>query len=141
MMTHLSEDERTLLDAARDARTRAYTPYSGFPVGAAVEVDDGRLYSGANIENAAYPQTVCAERVAIFKAVSEGARRLRRVAVVSESGASPCGGCRSVMAEFGDPDTEVLISDLDGHTRRTTLGVLLPDAFEMAARGPTLSSE
>lgn len=140
-MTHLSEDERTLLDAARDARTRAYTPYSGFPVGAAVEVDDGRLYSGANIENAAYPQTVCAERVAIFKAVSEGARRLRRVAVVSESGASPCGGCRSVMAEFGDPDTEVLISDLDGHTRRTTLGVLLPDAFEMAARGPTLSSE
>src|SRR5690554_5230218 len=101
MMTHLSEDERTLLDAARDARTRAYTPYSGFPVGAAVEVDDGRLYSGANIENAAYPQTVCAERVAIFKAVSEGARRLRRVAVVSESGASPCGGCRSVMAEFG----------------------------------------
>lgn len=136
-MPSLSDHEQALLEAAREARTRAYAPYSGYLVGAAVETDDGGIFTGANVENAAYPQTICAERVAVVKAVSEGARGLRRVAIVSEGGGRPCGGCRSVMAEFGRPDTEVLMADLDGSVRRATLGELLPDSFEMrrAKRG------
>lgn len=130
-MSSLAEHEQRLLDAANEARTRAYAPYSGYLVGAAVETSDGQVFTGANVENSAFPQTICAERVAIVKAVSEGARELRRVAVVSEGGGRPCGGCRSVMAEFGCPDTEVLMSDLGGTVRRATLGELLPDSFEM----------
>lgn len=130
-MTAISNHDQTLLDAAHEARLRAYAPYSGYLVGAAVEMGDGRVFTGANVENVAFPQTICAERVAIVKAVSEGARELRRVAIVSEGGGRPCGGCRSVMAEFGDADTEVFMSDLDGTVRRATLGELLPDSFEM----------
>ncbi len=130
-MTWTSDHEQTLLDAALAARTRAHAPYSNFPVGAAVEMADGQLFTGANVENVAYPQSICAERVAIVKAISEGARELRSVAVVSESGASPCGGCRSVMAEFGRPDTKIIVADLAGNVRRFTLGELLPEAFEM----------
>lgn len=126
--------ERELIGAARAARDNAYAPYSNFPVGAAVEMEDGRLFTGVNVENAAYPQSICAERTAVVKAVSEGARRVRRVAVVSAGGASPCGGCRSVLAEFGTPETEVIMADLDGGVRRTTLAALLPDSFEMEAR-------
>lgn len=131
-MTSSSDHEQALLDAACAARSQAYAPYSHFQVGAAVEMADGRIFTGANVENIAYPQSICAERVAIVKAISEGARELRSVAVVSESGASPCGGCRSVMAEFGHPDTEVIIANLEGTVRRFTLGELLPEAFEMS---------
>jgi homotetrameric cytidine deaminase len=131
-MTSISDHEQALLAAARAARRQAYAPYSGFQVGAAVEMADGRIFTGANVENVAYPQSICAERVAIVKAISEGARELRSVAVVSESGASPCGGCRSVMAEFGRPDTEVIVADLEGNVQRFTLGKLLPESFEMS---------
>ncbi len=130
-MTSISEHEQALLDAARAARMQAYAPYSHFQVGAAVEMADGRIFTGANVENVAYPQSICAERVAIVKAISDGARELCSVVVVSESGASPCGGCRSVMAEFGRPDTEVIVADLVENVRRFTLGELLPEAFEM----------
>lgn len=134
-MKSLVGDEQRLLAAALEARTRAYCPYSGFQVGAAVEMSDGRVFTGANVENAAYPQSVCAERVAIVKAVSERESEagllLRRVVVVTEDGSSPCGGCRSMMAQFGSPDTEIVIADLDGNFRRTSLGQFLPDAFEM----------
>ena len=89
---------------------------------------DGRIYTGANIENAAYGLTVCAERVAIWKAVSEGHRRLAALALVTETGSSPCGSCRQVMAEFAR-ELPVLIADTDGHAWLTSLAELLPLAF------------
>ena len=123
------EHLRTVALAARD---KAYAPYSKFRVGAAVEMEDGSIFGGANVENAAYPQTICAERSAIVSAVSAGHRRLRRVYVVAEPAASPCGGCRSVMAEFGTPETEVIMANPEGETARLRLGELLPHSFEMS---------
>lgn len=117
--------------AAEQARERAYAPYSGYRVGAALEMGDGSLFTGANIENAAYPQSICAERAAMVTAASAGHRHLRRVYVITANGGSPCGGCRSVLAEFGDPDTEVILADEAGHEVTTTLGALIPDSFEM----------
>lgn len=122
-----------LAEAARAARENAHAPYSNFRVGAAVEMADGTIIAGANVENAAFPQTICAERSAIVAAISAGHRGLRRVYVVADPMATPCGGCRSVMAEFGTPDTEVILADPDGNERRTTLGALLPYSFEMGA--------
>ncbi|MGB0386504.1 MAG: cytidine deaminase [Ardenticatenaceae bacterium] len=113
------------------ARENAYAPYSHFRVGAAVEMEDGSIFGGANVENAAYPQTICAERSAIASAVSAGHRQLRRVYVVAEPAASPCGGCRSVMAEFGTSDTQVIIANPQGTTHHLPLGELLPLSFEM----------
>ena len=121
-------DEQALVQRAMQARTRAYAPYSHYTVGAAVLSDDGAVFDGCNIENATYPATVCAERVAIFKAVSEGHRQLTAIAVVTENGGSPCGICRQVMREFA-PDLVVLIADGTGTYRRTTLAELLPDSF------------
>lgn len=121
----------TLRSTARAARANAYAPYSGYTVGAAVEMEGDTIFGGANIENAAYPQSICAERAAMVTAVSAGYRHLKRVYVVTANGGSPCGGCRSVMAEFGDPDTEVIVADEAGNEVRTTLGALIPDSFEM----------
>ena len=118
-----------LVRQAQAARGRAYAPYSHYPVGAALLTTTGRVYEGANIENAAYPVTICAERVAVFKAVSEGEREFIAVAVVTANGGSPCGSCRQVLAEFG-LDTVVLIADKDGQiVLETTVGELLPGAF------------
>jgi cytidine deaminase len=118
-----------LVRQAQAARGRAYVPYSHYPVGAALLTTTGRVYEGANIENAAYPVTICAERVAVFKAVSEGEREFIAVAVVTANGGSPCGSCRQVLAEFG-LDTVVLIADKDGQiVLETTVGELLPGAF------------
>ena len=118
-----------LVRQAQTARGRAYAPYSHYPVGAALLTTTGRVYEGANIENAAYPVTICAERVAVFKAVSEGEREFIAVAVVTANGGSPCGSCRQVLAEFG-LDTVVLIADKDGQiVLETTVGELLPGAF------------
>ncbi len=130
-----------LLKAAHQAQKRAYVPYSDYPVGAALETDDGHIFTGCNVENAAYPQSMCAERVAVFKAVSEGHRAIRRLVVVTEDGGTPCGGCRSVLAEFGDPETEVITVDRHGHQRRYTLGQLLPKAFEFQHRPRAGKSE
>ncbi|MBI3161363.1 MAG: cytidine deaminase [Chloroflexi bacterium] len=124
-----NEEKQALIDLANEARRRAYVPYSKYPVGAALRTKTGRMYTGANIENAAYPQTMCAERVAIFKAVSEGETEFEVIAVVTNNGGSPCGGCRQVMAEFG-LDTVVLIADGNGTLQKElTVAVLLPEAF------------
>jgi cytidine deaminase len=90
---------------------------------------DGHTHTGSNVENAVYPLTMCAERVAIFEAVSSGARRILAVAVVTQDGGSPCGSCRQVMREFADDDMPVFIADLEGNCRAQLLGALLPDSF------------
>ncbi len=126
----LTEEEKTSLIAqAKQARQYAYAPYSGYPVGAALRTKSGRVFTGVNVENAAYPQTMCAERVAVFKAVSEGEREYTALALVTENGGSPCGGCRQVLAEFG-LDTVVLIADAQGRLlQEVSVGELLPGAF------------
>lgn len=123
------ETKKQLIEAASDARRWAYAPYSNYPVGAALLTASGRIYDGVNVESAAYPTTMCAERVAIFKAVSEGERNFVALAVVTANGGSPCGSCRQVMAEFG-LDTQVIIADVDGKiVSEMTVGELLPGAF------------
>jgi cytidine deaminase len=123
------QDKQALIDLANIARQRAYAPYSNYPVGSSLRTKTGRIYTGVNIENAAYPQTMCAERVAIFKAVSEGEKEFEVITVVTDNGGSPCGGCRQVMAEFG-LDTIVLMADGNGKiVQETTVKELLPEAF------------
>ncbi len=120
-----------LVQAALDARQNAHAPYSHFLVGAAVECDDGRIFGGCNIENATYGLTVCAERVAIWKAMSEGARRFRRIAVAvdTETLTPPCGACRQLLWEFCG-DIEVLLSNLNGTTETMRLKDLFPRPFD-----------
>ena len=119
----------TLIQTATEARKWAYAPYSNYPVGAALLTASGRIYDGVNVENAAYPTTICAERVAVFKAVSEGERDFQAIAVVTENGGSPCGSCRQVLAEFGLEIT-VIIADTAGNIiDELTLADLLPQAF------------
>lgn len=116
--------------AARDARERAYAPYSGFHVGAAVLADDGRIFAASNMENASYPLSVCAERNAVARAVFEGARRLEAVAVAASGKeiAWPCGGCRQVLHEFG-PGMTVIAEGPNGAREQRSLADLLPRAF------------
>ncbi len=129
-MSPLSDEERrSLLDLAVEASRRAYAPYSNYPVGAALRTRSGRIFTGCNVENAAYPTGMCAERVAIFKAISEGERDFEVIAVATSNGGTPCGSCRQVMAEFG-LDTVVLICDGKGRLKQeTTVADLLPGAF------------
>ena len=118
-----------LIEDAIQARSRSYAPYSHYQVGAAVLTASGKVFTGANVENAAYPASMCAERVAIFKAVSEGEKNFTAIAVVTSNAGMPCGGCRQVMAEFG-MDTLVLIADDQGNiVRKLTVRELLPGAF------------
>ena len=124
-----NEMKSQLIERAMAARHWAYAPYSHYAVGAAVLTDSGKVYDGVNIESAAYPTTICAERVAIFKAVSEGERHFQLMAVVTDDGGTPCGGCRQVMAEFG-VDLLVLIANKDGKiVCEMTVNELLPGAF------------
>jgi cytidine deaminase len=124
-----NEEQQRLITAAMEARQWAYAPYSNYAVGAALLCTSGRVYEGVNIENAAYPMTICAERVAVFKAVSEGERQFLAIAVVTKNGGTPCGACRQVLAEFG-LETIVLIADANGHlVKETTVKELLPGAF------------
>ena len=123
------EQKQTLLQTAISVRRWAYVPYSHYPVGAAVLTRSGKIYDGVNIESAAFPTTVCAERVAMFKAVSEGEREFEAIAVVTDNAGSPCGSCRQVMAEFG-LDMLVFIADSEGVVHlETTVAELLPGAF------------
>lgn len=128
-MTLSQEEKQSLIDLANEARRRAYVPYSNYPVGAALRTKSGRMFTGVNVENAAYPQTMCAERIAIFKAVSEGETEFEVISVVTNNGGSPCGGCRQVMAEFG-LDTVVLLANGEGQlVKELTVSQLLPEAF------------
>lgn len=126
--TSLSE----LRDAARGAMERAYAPYSRFRVGAALETEDGTVFSGCNIENAAFPATLCAERVALGAAVASGRRSFRRVLICSTAPnpIPPCGVCRQALSEFGD-DLEVLSEGASGGTRSWRLSDLLPARFDL----------
>ena len=118
-----------LIDIALHARQWAYAPYSKYRVGAALLTASGRIYEGVNIENAAYPTGICAERVAIFKAVSEGEREVEPFVVATQNGGSPCGSCRQVLAEFG-LTTRVIIVNVEGTIMwDTTVRDILPDAF------------
>lgn len=120
---------RQLIAAALHARERAYVPYSGYPVGAALLTDSGAVYAGCNIESASYGATVCGERTAAFKAVSEGERVFRAIAVVTSNGAAPCGICRQVLYEFG-PAMTVILARPDGEiTWEGPLRDLLPMGF------------
>jgi cytidine deaminase len=128
-MTLTLQEKQALVDLANAARQRAYVPYSNYPVGASLRTRSGRVFTGVNVENAAYPQTMCAERVAIFKAVSEGETDFEVIALVTENGGSPCGGCRQVMAEFG-LDTLVIMADGKGTIlKEMSVSELLPVAF------------
>ena len=128
-MTITNQEKQSLIDLANTARQRAYAPYSNYPVGAALRTKTGHIFIGVNVENAAYPQTMCAERVAVFKAVSEGEKEFEVISVVTDNGGSPCGGCRQVLAEFG-LDTIVLMADRNGKLiKETTVRELLPEAF------------
>ncbi len=120
-----------LMEAALKARENAHAPFSGFRVGAALEDGQGRVYTGCNVENATLGLTVCAERVAVFKAVSEGARRFTRIAVVADSAAltPPCGACRQILWELCG-DIEIILGNLAGQTERLRLRDLFPRPFD-----------
>ena len=120
-----------LCELAKEAMTHSYSPYSGYKVGAALLCKDGTVYTGCNIENAAYTPTICAERTAIFKAVSEGYRDFKRIVIAgrSEDYCVPCGVCRQVMQEFA-PDLEVICLNGKGEAKHFTLRELLPYGFD-----------
>jgi len=118
-----------LVETAVQARQWAYAPYSKYTVGAALLTASGKIYEGVNIENAAYPVTICAERVAVFKAVSEGERDFKAIVVATENGGSPCGSCRQVLAEFGVETVVLLVNAAGQLVQETSVEKLLPGAF------------
>ena len=128
--------EKELIRKAIEAMNAAYTPYSGFRVGAALLTEDGRIYQGCNIENAAYTPTLCAERTAFFKAVSEGERRFSAICIVGGKDGilsgytAPCGVCRQVMREFCQPDHfRIILAKDEEHWKEYSLSELLPEGF------------
>jgi cytidine deaminase len=134
---NLSPAEQALAQAARAARAHAYAPYSGYAVGAAVLTDDGRMFAGCNVENASYGLSLCAERVAVFRAIAAGARRLVAAAVCTPDGGTPCGACRQVLLEFADaPESfAVWVVSPDRVIARYTLADLIPHGFRLAPEG------
>ncbi|OBR97135.1 MULTISPECIES: cytidine deaminase [Clostridium] len=124
-------DYKNLVSKAFEGRKNAYAPYSNFKVGAAVLAEDGKVYTGCNIENASYGATNCAERTAIFKAISEGNRAIKAIAIVGVENdyTYPCGVCRQVIAEFASKDAEIILGKGEGEYIVKTLNELLPGAF------------
>jgi cytidine deaminase len=124
--------DEELVELAKAARQSAHAPYSNFDVGAAVLTTDGRVWTGCNIENSTYSLTMCAERVAIFKAVSEGAREIAKIAVVAdtENLTPPCGCCRQMIWEFAADETIVIMANLSGEVLKCEVKELLPKAFD-----------
>ncbi len=118
-----------LREQAKSASTHAYSPYSKACVGSAILTSNNKIYSGCNVENSSYGGTICAERVAIFKAVSEGTLRLKKVYVYSKDGWPPCGMCRQVISEFADSDLEIIIGDEKGHEIIKKFSELMPLSF------------
>ncbi len=131
MSRNTEVDERALAAAAIAVRARAYAPYSGFSVGAALIDEHGKLHTGANVENAAYPQCLCAEAAAIGAMVASGGRRIQAVAIAgpNETPCTPCGGCRQRLREFAPPELPVIIVGVRDVFARYTLGELLPSSF------------
>ncbi len=128
-ITLTDQDRQQLIQLANEVRKNAYVPYSNYPVGAALRSKSGRIFTGVNVENAAYPTGICGERTAVFKAVSEGEREFDAIAVVTDNGGSPCGSCRQVLAEFG-LEIVVLLADGEGKLHHEmTVSELLPEAF------------
>jgi cytidine deaminase len=130
-------DDDQLIERARQVRDNAYAPYSHFPVGAALLTRSGRVYSGANVENALFGLSICAERNALFQAVASGERELEAIAVVTEPGVTPCGPCRQALQEFDDGSLRIIVADMQGGHRTYTLRELLPDAFGPADLPPS----
>lgn len=120
-----------LIEESLTARENAYVPYSNFPVGAALLGEDGEIYLGCNIENSSYGLSNCAERTAIFKAVSKGVKNFKAIAITGDTDGpiSPCGACRQVIAEFCKSDMPVYLTNIKGDLQETTVGKLLPGAF------------
>jgi cytidine deaminase len=129
-LAEITTQQRTeLVQRAVQAMQRAYAPYSKYPVGAALLAESGEIFEGVNVENAAYPAGMCAERSAVFAAVTSGQQGFRAIAVASRTGGTPCGSCRQVLAEFG-LDTQVLVADVTGRVVAVmTVRDLLPRAF------------
>src|SRR3990167_23378 len=129
----MSSDHKKLIEVAMRVRENAYAPYSKFAVGAAVETANGKVFTGCNVENAVFNVGVCAERTAIFKAVSEGGQHIIRIAVVAEGAApcAPCGVCRQALMEFAHDDVEVIMANTAGKIKVRPLSELLPDAFRL----------
>ena len=127
----ITDQDKSLFTAAEAIRAKAYAPYSNFHVGAAILADDGNIYSGCNIENAAYPQGNCAETSAIAAMIAGGGKRIKRIYVTGPGTApvTPCGGCRQRIREFADLDVEVISHGVDGEALVQTLGQLLPHSF------------
>ncbi len=125
----MNNPDQELIAAAKQVRKQSYSPYSRFAVGAALRSKSGKVYTGTNVENASYPLTICAERVALFKAVSEGEREFEAIAVVTSTGATPCGACRQVLEEFGS-DIRVIVADTHNRRQVYTLAELLPYSFD-----------
>ena len=128
-MMELSDQDRELVKLAAEARSKAYAPYSEYPVGAALRTESGNVFTGVNVENAAFPLSMCAERSAVFSAVTAGEKEFQAVAVATRNGGAPCGPCRQVLSEFG-LETRVLIANQDQEVLKvTTVGELLPGQF------------
>ena len=128
----MENTQEELVEKAREVREKAYAPFSNFKVGAAVETDEGEIFTGCNVESASYGLTVCAERVAIWKAVSEGKKKFRRIAVVADTEelTPPCGVCRQIIWEFCG-DVPVIFANLKGNVETVQMKELLPRAFDM----------
>ncbi|KZD43609.1 cytidine deaminase [Bacillus cereus] len=126
-------DKKKYIEEANKMLSKAYIPYSKFPVGAALVTKEGKIYTGCNIENASYGLCNCAERTAIFKAVSEGERDFSYLVITGETEGpiSPCGACRQVIAEFCDPKMPVLLTNVKGDEKEVTVEQLLPGAFSI----------
>jgi cytidine deaminase len=127
--TSTTPSDDQLIAVAHQAQANAYAPYSNFPVGAALLSRSGKVFVGANVENALFGLSLCAERNALFQAVASGEREFEALAVVSEPGVTPCGPCRQALREFDDGSLRILVADTQGRHRSYTLRELLPDAF------------
>ena len=130
----MSQNRNHLIEEAAQARQKAYAPFSNYFVGACAEDEDGRLFTGCNIENASYGSSMCAERVAVFKLVSSGSRELRAIAVVTEDGGAPCGNCLQVLREFTSDASKLKVycGDAQGNVKEFTLHDLLPIEFNLS---------
>ena len=127
--------QKQLVEAAQAARKNAYAPYSSYAVGAAILAANGKMYTGANVENASYPAGLCAERVALFSAVAAGERKFAAIAIVTRDGGSPCGACRQALVEFGGQIEVVLALESGDVVDITTVAALLPKSFSLNPTG------